>query len=91
MKTVYAFLAANRYWPNRDRLKAVYEERCERLSCGKDARLITDDDTVALPEGDCVVIVPMSGAVQKRILDIASHFRASVLYGAYIRGNGGGY
>lgn len=33
------------------------------------------------------MIVPMSGAVQKRILDIASHFRASVLYGAYISGN----
>ena len=87
MKTVYAFLAANRYWPNRDRLKAVYEELCERLHCEKDAKLITDDDTISLPEGDCVVIVPMSGAVQKRILDIASRFRASVLYGAYISGN----
>lgn len=87
MKTVYAFLAANRYWPDRDRLKAVYEELCQRLGCEKDARLITDDDTDSMPQGDCVVIVPMSGAVQQRILNIASHFRGTVLYGAYISGN----
>ena len=87
MKTVYAFLAADRYWPDQNRLKEVYGELCGRLHCEENARLLTDADGETLPEGDCVVIVPMSGAVQQKILNISSRFGGTVLYGAYIEGN----
>lgn len=87
MKTVYAFFAANRYWPDRNRLEQAYQELTQRLNCRDNACLITDETAAPLPQGDCIVIVPMSGAVQKRILDAAARYRGAVLYGAYISGN----
>ena len=87
MKTIYAFYAANRYWPNCDKLQEAYNTLVARLNCAENACLITDGSADSLPDGDCIVIVPMSGAVQKKILDAASNYRTTILYGAYIEGN----
>lgn len=87
MNAKYIFLAANRYWPNRDRLNEVYQELCESLQCHDNAVLLTDEIPDITETGDCAVIIPMSGAVQQRILNISSCFRGVILYGAYISGN----
>jgi len=87
MKCVYLFFAARRYWPDRDRLTAVYEEVSERIAQDGESRLLTDDGQDTYPEGDCAVLVPMSGAVQKRILQAADTYESCILYGAYVQGN----
>ena len=87
MKTIYAFYAANRYWPDRERLVQAFQAFTSRLNCAENALLITDDMPDTLPQGDCIVITPMSGAVQKRILDAASRYPTAILYGGYISGN----
>lgn len=87
MKTIYAFYAANRYWPDRSRLLQAYQELTVRLDCADTAYLITDETEEALPQGDCIVIVPMSGAVQRKILAAADRYQGAILYGAYIGGN----
>ena len=86
MKTVYAFLAANRYWPDKARLQQVFAELTARLSCTEKAVLLTDEEN-DLPDGDCVVLVPLSGAVQKKLLQSAAKFSTAVLYCAYVTGN----
>ena len=87
MKTVYLFFAASRYWQDTAMLNETYKELCMDIAENSCCRLVVDGDTQNLPEGDCLVAVPMSGAVQKNILEAASHYESTILYGAYIRGN----
>lgn len=87
MKTIYAFYAANRYWPHRERLNQAFQSLCHRLNCADNGFLITDECPETLPEADTIVIIPMSGAVQKRILNAAFRYHTAILYGAYISGN----
>ena len=87
MKTIYAFYAANRYWPDRERLMGAFQALTSRLQCPGSAFLITDTDSGELPPADTIVIIPMSGAVQKRILTAAALYPTAILYGAYISGN----
>ena len=87
MKKVCIFFAANRYWPKRERLESVYNEIRESLPGFDEYKLITDSDGLILPDGDIIAAVPLSGAVQKRILDACEKYRCAILYGAYIRGN----
>ncbi len=87
MKIAYLFFAAHRYWSNDAELQAAYQTLS---SVAKDAphALITDaPDSPVIPEADCIVAVPMSGAVQRIILNAAENASIFVLYGAYIRGN----
>lgn len=86
MKTVYAFFAARRYWKDEDKLQAAYKE-LSALAGNCPHCLITESDPVTPPAGDCLVVVPMSGAVQKNVLAAAARYDSFVLYGAYIRGN----
>lgn len=88
MKTVCAFFAARRYWKDEKALQAAYGDLAGRMDPTWEKRLIVDTlEPGALPEGECLVAVPMSGAVQKNILAAAAHWDSVVLYGAYIRGN----
>lgn len=88
MKTVYAFFAARRYWKDPQLLQSVYQELAEKTGEASSCFLIADEQEIdTLPAGDCLVAVPMSGAVQKQILAAAGHYQSVVLYGAYIRGN----
>ena len=87
MKTVFAFFAARRYWKEEDKLQAAYGE-LSSLAGENECVLLTEaEDVASLPAGDCLVAVPMSGAVQKNVLAAAGRYDSCVLYGAYIRGN----
>ena len=88
MKTLYAFYAARRYWPREDLLLSVYTEISSHFSGDRECVLFRDDrpgDTALT--GDCLVVIPLSGAVQSLILKDAARFDSVILYGAYIRGN----
>lgn len=86
MKTVYAFYAANRYWPDQEKLNKAYDDLRSRFK-SEDVYLLTDGIELDV-KGNCLVAVPMSGAVQAKILNDVSRFDSAVLYGAYIDGNG---
>ena len=86
MKTVYLFFAARRYWKNEAELQAAYRE-LSALAGNAEHFLITESDTDVTVPADCAVLIPMSGAIQKRILTAAAQYENAVLYGAYIRGN----
>ena len=87
MKTVYAFYAADRYWPDKENLQKAYLDLKERLNTGE-SHLLTDGLELEA-EGDVLVIVPMSGAVQAKILKDANKFDKAVLYCSYVDGNAG--
>ena len=88
MKIVYAFYAAHRYWPDEGALKAACAETARRF-CDGAAYSLYWDDRSAPPraEGDCVVLIPFSGAVQNMMLADARAFKHAIICGAYIRGN----
>lgn len=85
MKTIYAFYAANRYWPNKEKLEVAYNDLLSRLD-NAETYLLTDEVTLSA-DGDCLVVIPMSGAVQAKILNDVSRFDKAILYGAYIDDN----
>lgn len=93
MERIAACFAASRYFSDKAELEQVYGELCTRLqSIANDCRLIVDgqgvDELPAQKDG-LLVVVPMSGAVQKDILRATERFGAVVVYGAYIQGNCG--
>lgn len=85
MKTIYGFYAANRYWPDADKLNNAYKDLLSRFP-GVEAYLLTDGVELEA-SGDCLVVVPMSGAVQAKILKDVVKFDKAILYGAYIDSN----
>lgn len=91
MKKTIAFFAASRYWLDRDELQSTFMSLQSRLQSFADTfTLIIDGqgvDSLDPAEGETLVIVPMSGAVQKDILRAAEKFSAVVLYAAYVLGN----
>ena len=86
MKTVYLFFAARRYWKDDAVLQAAYRE-LSALAGDAEHHLITDTDPDVEAAADCAVLIPMSGAVQRRLMDTAARYDSAVLYAAYIRGN----
>ena len=56
MKTVYAFYAADRYWPDREKLEKAYKDLTARLNPG-DPYLLTDSVELEV-DGDVLVVVP---------------------------------
>ena len=85
MKTIYGFYAANRYWPDKEKLNESYKDLTSRL---EDAETYLLTDGVELDaQGDVLVAVPMSGACQAKILNDVAKFDSAILYGAYIDGN----
>lgn len=88
--TVTCF-AASRYWQDRAELDRAYAGIAARLEApGRTVRLVVDGDgadMLASGTGGTLVIVPMSGAVQRDILGAAGGFDAVVLYAAYVAGN----
>lgn len=86
MKIVYLFFAARRYWTDEAALQAAYRE-LSALAGDAEHFLVTENDPDVTTAADCAVLIPMSGAIQKRILAAAQRYESAVLYGAYIRGN----
>ncbi len=91
MERTVAFFAASRYWQKEEELQATFAELQTGLqSFAENIRLVVDGQGVEdLPGGPAaaLVIVPMSGAVQKDILRAAERFGNVVLYAGYIQGN----
>lgn len=87
MKNVYLFFAAGRYWPDAEKLQAVYRELADRIAQDGTSVLYVDELQGEFPEGDCAILVPLSGAVQRLILQASGTYECCILYGAYVRGN----
>ena len=90
MERIAACFAASRYFSDKAELEQVYGELCTGLqSIATDCRLIVDGQGVdELPEqkDGLLVVVPMSGAVQKDILRATERFGAGGgLWGLYSR------
>ena len=90
MNTVFAVFASSKYWKNTveltdavEQMKRLFPEQYNRFA------LITEEADLLQFEagGDCLVIIPMSGAVQGNILKAAQLYKTIVLYPAYIHGN----
>ena len=91
MKTVCMFFAARRYWADEEKLRSAYETLAAQMGEGIECCLAADAmEEDKLPQGDCLIAVPMSGAVQQNILAAAAAYESVVLYGAYIRGTAPG-
>lgn len=88
MKTIYCFFAARRYWTNEQELLETFQIISKKISKGTVSVLVTEnEDLKKLPEGDCLVAIPMSGAMQTSILKAAEQYNKTILYAAYVRGN----
>lgn len=88
MKTVGIFFASSRYWKDEQALEHAYSQLAGGMPQGVECILVKDTaDPAALPKADCLIAVPMSGAVQRAVLAAAGQYAQAVLYGAYIRGN----
>ena len=86
MKVIYAFYSANRYWKDRNELLEAYDDLTSSLG-DVESYLLFDEANIELPCADCLVAVPMSGAVQRRILNDVANYKCAILYGGYISGN----
>ena len=72
MKTVCMFFAARRYWADEEKLRSAYETLAAQMGEGIECCLAADAmEEDKLPQGDCLIAVPMSGAVQQNILAAA--------------------
>ncbi len=88
MKPVAIFFASSRYWKDEQALQRAYEQLAGEMPQGVKCTLVKDTtDPAALPMGNCLVAVPMSGAVQQAALAAAGRYEQAALYGIYIRGN----
>lgn len=91
MKKIFAFFVATRYWNKDDELRAVYKNLTKAVKDIADSCImIKDGDTSVLPDikkEDCLVVVPMSGAVQQAVLEVANHFTFVCFYASYVKGN----
>ena len=94
METIIACFASSRYWHEQNELESACDEIAGRLGPLAVARSLVVDgagvEALAEKGSGILVIVPMSGAVQKDILRAAGYFNAVVLYANYISGNAGG-
>lgn len=86
MKTNYGFFAAKKYYTDDSRLSSVFENMKNKLGCNDNAFLSCDNDT-AVSSGDVLVVIPMSGAVQGRIIEYCKNYKSIIMYAAYIEGN----
>ncbi len=91
MKTKIACFAASRYWKDSKELQGVFKEFSLGLqSFAAHCDLVVDGqgaEDLSPEPGSVLVIIPMSGAVQKDILRAADQFDAVVLYPGYMEGN----
>lgn len=89
MKKIFAFFTARRYWKEEKELTDAFLAIAGLIS-GENTRdcfLIEDGNGMdKLPEADCLIAIPMSGAVQRDVLKAADRYPCVVLWAAYIRG-----
>ena len=85
------FFSLKLVYDGQEKLRSAYETLAAQMGEGIECCLAADAmEEDKLPQGDCLIAVPMSGAVQQNILAAAAAYESVVLYGAYIRGNAPG-
>ncbi|HAS92376.1 MAG TPA: hypothetical protein DCS12_09170 [Clostridiales bacterium] len=91
MSIIYAFYAARRYWNNEEQLQSYYEEISKNIIDDDSKKYLINDmndiEKFNLKEQDILVAIPMSGAVQKEIIQTAKKAKYVIVYAAYIIGN----
>ena len=88
--TKLVFFAARRYWGDPAELAEAYEKLGASLAgLSPTALLVTNEQELAQlgKQEDCLVVVPMSGAVQRLVLAAAQNAKTVVVYPMYINGN----
>lgn len=89
MKPLILFFASSRYWPKEDELTQSYAALAARFPDAA-SLLVTDESALAqLPENACAVLVPLSGGVQRLMLEAARRLSFSALYVSYAPENVG--
>lgn len=88
-KIKFLLFAATRYWTDPDVLNETVDMiKAEIAPLSEEIMLILDGDISKLPETiDCAVMLPMSGAVQRAVLEAGRRCRRAVLYAGYCTGN----
>ena len=91
MKKIVVCFAASRYWCDQQQLVHAANAVQTKLQPIADGQYLVVDgegaETIQADPGDTLVIVPMSGAVQKDILRAAERFENVLLFAAYMQGN----
>lgn len=83
MKSLILFFASSRYWPDETELARVYAALCARFP-GENTLLVTDESALShLPENATAVLIPLSGGVQRLMLQAARRLSFSALYVSY--------
>ncbi|MBQ8407358.1 MAG: hypothetical protein IJY39_00695 [Clostridia bacterium] len=89
MKVILCCFAARRYWTDTDELNGAFEHvRTELSKLCSEAYLVDDSFDLNALDGhkaDLMITIPMSGAVQPRILEAARHFGHILLLAGYIK------
>ncbi len=93
MEVILCCFAARRYWTDKDELNGAFEHIRKELSklCSE-AYLVDDSFDLNTFDGhkaDLMIAIPMSGAVQPRILEVAHHFGHVLLFAGYVNGSFG--
>ncbi len=89
MKTIFAIFASKRYWTDEAELNIAFQTLDQlALEYGAASILVQSEAGLdALPEGACVVLIPISGGVQSLLLRAAKKYSAAIVYAAYAQGN----
>ena len=88
MRPVVALLFATKYWPSPEELRLAVSEMESRMSPLPVVPVIDGKwEGEETHEGDLLIAVPMSGAVQPQLLALAARFSQVVLYAGYVAGN----
>lgn len=87
MDIKYGFFAAKKYYGDYDKLNSIYNNMNEVLNCKDNSFLCYDDNDIDANGGDILVAIPMSGAVQSKILQYSSNYRTVIMFAAYIENN----
>lgn len=86
MKVCYVFFASKRYWSDAEKLRQAFDVLAAQWGGDHPCVLCTDGEQPR-PAADCMVAVPMSGAVQRELLGAARGYACTVVLAAYVRGN----
>lgn len=88
MKLCICFFASERYWKNSDELYAVTESmKKEMILFDGESKIILNEENLNDINGDIMIAVPMSGAIQTIVVKAAEKFNTVCIYPGYIQNN----
>lgn len=91
MNIVYGFFASLNYWKDNEQLENSYEQISKEIINDNSQRYLINDmndvENMNITEEDTLVVIPMSGAIQKEIIASAEKAKNAIVYAAYVLGN----